>query len=653
MSYLILDTETSGLDNRKDHIIEIGAIVANFNTSLNKLEFLDSYQSLIKLDSILDERVTELTGITLEDLSQAPSLYSVQEQWREFVSQHDITHIVGHSLSFDTGFLRAKEFYIPDATELDTLDIIKVVAPDYKALNLDFLNKSYDLDQYFSKPTEIGKMKNHRALYDSFLAAGLYNLALSKLKDSNITTDFLIAYQELINQKLNIQDNYMSPQVTWDSSDTPTVDILKADTSNTNIHQFKLLSQDEASQMVISSLYNKIKNVPNRQLVKVLLGIWFAILNPNLLGKVSINGTLEKKFYNLVLLSMPSDSESIVDGYSLVNPESIILDNSELTTNNLSILDLLDYIELYNNLSGDLTSYIKQFILIKEQLLRTLSYLTNTSYYSIVANSTTLEHTDLINILNNLHNKLTELYEHIYSTRKSTLLEDKLLKYIKTSINVIKENELSFFFHVNDIKIYCQTPFDIKAYTNTMVKEAKSISTSLTPADYLVFMNHFKLESNANIQYGPEVLVPNSNSLIEDLQKDTHRIKIVLVGKSSNLKSLPAKLKLEGIDYLDLSNVGSATKVLSKIEFGYTGVAVLGYKNIDFITNFLKLQPEEVSFYFYGDIFLPLTKSIKQLNNTGVNQFEFDKQISKLYLNLLIAKIYKRFKQKTNHYQEL
>lgn len=95
-SYIALDLETTGLDPYFDSIIEIGAIRIR-----NGVE-ADSFDSLVNPEYDIDEFITDLTGITNEMLSSAPTLKSVLPHALDFIGE-DI--VVAHNANFDINFM--------------------------------------------------------------------------------------------------------------------------------------------------------------------------------------------------------------------------------------------------------------------------------------------------------------------------------------------------------------------------------------------------------------------------------------------------------------------------------------------------------------------------------------------------------------------
>ena len=94
--YVVLDLETTGLDPQYDDIIEVAAIRIVDGAAEG------SFSSLVNPGYPIDEFITDLTGITDDMLSSAPSLDFVLPALLSFVGA-DI--VVGHNVNFDINFI--------------------------------------------------------------------------------------------------------------------------------------------------------------------------------------------------------------------------------------------------------------------------------------------------------------------------------------------------------------------------------------------------------------------------------------------------------------------------------------------------------------------------------------------------------------------
>ncbi len=188
--FSVLDVETTGLNAAFNNIIEIGIV------KINKGKVMDRFSSLVNPARIIPPFITEFTGISNEDVFDAPLFEDIHSEILEFIKNSVIT---GHNLSFDLSFLRREfsncgiEKFQP--VTLCTLKLAKRVYPLLKSRSLQ--NLAYSL-----------KIKNeaaHRALSDAETTGKILYKIIKKLKeDENFeTVGELVNYQFTTNQKLN------------------------------------------------------------------------------------------------------------------------------------------------------------------------------------------------------------------------------------------------------------------------------------------------------------------------------------------------------------------------------------------------------------------------------------------------------------------
>ena len=99
---LIVDLETTGLDPKRDSIVQAAACVLSRKALLEEAFF----STLVAPASPMDPSAQKVHGLTNDDLRNAPSLTSAIDQLEGLV---DPRHVVlcGHNVSFDASFLRA------------------------------------------------------------------------------------------------------------------------------------------------------------------------------------------------------------------------------------------------------------------------------------------------------------------------------------------------------------------------------------------------------------------------------------------------------------------------------------------------------------------------------------------------------------------
>ena len=127
------DIETTGLDNRNDRITEIGAVV------LRDGRVAETFNTFADPQRPLTRQITELTGITDEDLRGAPSQAEAIKAFLEFAAGRPLA---AHNAEFDMGFIAegARRADLPFRyTVLDTLILAQNLLPDLGKYKLDIV----------------------------------------------------------------------------------------------------------------------------------------------------------------------------------------------------------------------------------------------------------------------------------------------------------------------------------------------------------------------------------------------------------------------------------------------------------------------------------------------------------------------------------
>lgn len=158
-SFTVVDIETTGLDPKKDKITEIAAV------KVEEGKIADTFHVLVNPGRKLDERITELTGLTDEALAKAPF---IEEVIGDFLDFETTDCLMGHSILFDYSFLKraavnaGRSF---EKTGIDTLAISRKCLSGLESRSLPFLCR------YFNIPH-----RAHRALSDVEATFRLYQI---------------------------------------------------------------------------------------------------------------------------------------------------------------------------------------------------------------------------------------------------------------------------------------------------------------------------------------------------------------------------------------------------------------------------------------------------------------------------------------------
>jgi DNA polymerase III epsilon subunit-like protein len=672
--FLILDTETSGLDCANDYVIEIGGIIATFNKEENKLEYLDSFQSLINLQVGLVDRISELTGILKEELDLAPKRHVVQQEWQSFIQKieekYTVTHVLGHSLDFDLGFLEFENWYLPSNFKpLDTLDMVKICMQDSIAINLDHLSHTYDLDTHF--PISIPGLNHHRALFDSFLCAGLFNLCLQKIETLNITPDLTFALNEFLNLKLKTTEK---SKISIDKTNQ-NFRIKNSVFQDEKITEDKLFLnlnklQFENEKLLQKSLENletkEEKGNDIRPYKRVILQIWTRLLNPTIItedGNINlhINGNIEWLFYNLIQKSLTQDIDRNELPIIWLNPEKLILDNSHITTQTFNISSINDYLKIVNDLYQDTVKEVTELSIIKQAIISETQLAGDgKSFGSLEVLKNGSNSGNLRIAIEDLQAWLTIVYKK-FSTLNKTNLGIDFLNYLAVASVVLDDKDsrdsVNYNFYSNqgqsNITFTKNLKFNLSDFYLQSLMKSSKIVTNLTIESYKDLEDLFLAKLDTSIldtnKYEIESLEMNTPKNYEDTianylleNSNFENLRVIIVGKNATLKTLPNLCENLGVEYLDISKTGSTSKLITQVNKGYRGVVIVSYKYLDSFlrnVNFTKIEYKE--FCFHPNLFLPLTPALSRLTPSDMSNYNFNLEVSSFYLEYLSGEIYR------------
>ena len=164
--YIILDTETTGLEVNQGHrVIEIGAVLLN-----DRKKSEQHFHSYLNPSRLIDEEATKVHGISNSDLDEEPFFDEIAEEFLNFI---DGSTLVIHNAPFDLGFLNnelkmASISYpnLEDICEIeDTLTIAREKFPGQRN-SLDALATRFNISNY--------DRTFHGALLDANILADVY-----------------------------------------------------------------------------------------------------------------------------------------------------------------------------------------------------------------------------------------------------------------------------------------------------------------------------------------------------------------------------------------------------------------------------------------------------------------------------------------------
>jgi DNA polymerase-3 subunit epsilon len=166
-NFCIIDVETTGLSPLYNGIIEIGMV------KVSNLKVIEKYHSLINPAKDIPFFITQLTGITNDDVYNAPFFEDVADEILKFIGEDILS---GHNFSFDLSFLRKEFRYCGKGPisnpSLCTLKLARRLFPTLRSKSLSSVCKHLNLHN----------SSEHRALGDAEVTARLLIKLLKEIK---------------------------------------------------------------------------------------------------------------------------------------------------------------------------------------------------------------------------------------------------------------------------------------------------------------------------------------------------------------------------------------------------------------------------------------------------------------------------------------
>ncbi len=158
-TYIVLDTETTGLDHKTEKLIEIAAVKIEGGEIAETFSSLVNPQKPIRYSSFLIHNISE------EMVKDAPPIDEVLPQFLEFMGDHAY---VAHNAIFDYSFINeaTKSVYGKRFANnrIDTFEMYRTVFPDESSHGLNALLRRFGYNEEVI----------HRALDDAMCLAKVY-----------------------------------------------------------------------------------------------------------------------------------------------------------------------------------------------------------------------------------------------------------------------------------------------------------------------------------------------------------------------------------------------------------------------------------------------------------------------------------------------
>jgi DNA polymerase III subunit epsilon len=600
MKLLFFDTETSGVDCNKDQIIEIGAVI--FELENYELKMVDYFQTTIALRKVLDERITRITGITEGELATAPALVKAQNMYNAWIERYEnnIAGIVGHSIDFDIGFLKKEGWFLPSKNYYDTLDLAKIILPNMQAINLEFLSKKIGFGENLKGIPNEG-MSYHRALYDSIMAANLFEFILKQINNFEYSQGFVDQLCSLFlpdgigfykSEKLSVTKSIKTssgePVSPWSNNEGTNSKCNIEPKNQIEAHKYIAngatvvaitISQTQliefTGQPKTISINDKIKllqysheledalswTLPKEYKIIILqlyvISVWNSFKTTNSQAYLKLHslgiGFWVANFVLELLLDKPTDLHN-----ELINPENIFDQINRVADQSINFetiaiyLEILDKVLVENKVADqNVVDWLSQY----EFFLVTLQPLMNNYDHKI----------SFINPLPAEKNVAAKFLKLIQSLKELQLPNLRNLDcYSFIQILEIKIIDFTTKLEFDPSQVYnfkltgnkhlfascVNTRFDLNSHFDNLLNnnQVTQIQTELNQLDFEELMNHGQVAAfkNSNIQYTENYDYQTHDNITRldfltqhiDLAKETSKPVFIVCGQNSSLKNL-------------------------------------------------------------------------------------------------------------------
>ena len=213
---IVFDTETTGLNHKKDHILELGAVeVEDFKLTSRMIHIY------IKPRVFVPSNVQEINHIKYDDYKNYWEYYNqdTKSQLQHFLNLiGEDAYIIAHNATFDYYFLMSELKYwgLPELPRERFRCTLRMVKKLFKSKNIEIANhKLITLCEYFNILVNPNEGSFHNGLFDTIMTS---KLLIHLYKNFANINDYVIPSKQKKNEKekkdnieeINIKINNMN-----------------------------------------------------------------------------------------------------------------------------------------------------------------------------------------------------------------------------------------------------------------------------------------------------------------------------------------------------------------------------------------------------------------------------------------------------------
>lgn len=186
VSYVVLDTELTGLDSRRDSIVSIGAV----RMAGGRILMGDTFYRMVKPETELTSESVVIHEITPSDVDDMPGVDAALSELTYFLGD---AVIVGHFISLDMSFInRGMKRHFGKTLDnkiIDTLSVHEWLKKEAKGFGRHFDDNVENKDLFtIAKQYKVEVNGAHNALKDAFITAQIFQRLLRQLPGHGVRT---------------------------------------------------------------------------------------------------------------------------------------------------------------------------------------------------------------------------------------------------------------------------------------------------------------------------------------------------------------------------------------------------------------------------------------------------------------------------------